>query len=54
MEPGIQGSVILAGEYHPFLMYAGENTPVLYIRTAWYRSGATPPSEKKLFYGVAA
>jgi hypothetical protein len=31
MEPGIQGSVILAGDYHPFLMYAGDNTPVLYI-----------------------
>jgi hypothetical protein len=33
MEPGIQGSVILAGEYYPFLMYAGDNTPGLYIRT---------------------
>jgi hypothetical protein len=28
MEPGIRGSVILAGEYYPFLMYAGDNTPV--------------------------
>jgi hypothetical protein len=55
MEPGIQRSVILAGEYYPFLMY-DRGTALLFVHknTAWYRSGATRTSENAYFYEVAA